>query len=157
MPLGQKGDWVVMAAWLLQLRSRLLLPADAPAQQDAAAAADQLRGRLVDLQAVQLLAGWLERRPQLGRDVFRRGQPEVFGVSVAPTPELDIIEFLWASLALFDAGEPAPDTATVYRPRHHALYAVSEARARILRRLADAPGDSRVRTAAAGPARTGRG
>ena len=51
MPLGQKGDWVVMAAWLLQLRSHLLLPADVPAQQDAAAAADQLRGRLVDLQA----------------------------------------------------------------------------------------------------------
>jgi segregation and condensation protein A len=141
MPLGQKGDWVVMAAWLLQLRSRLLLPADASVQQDAAAAVDQLRGRLVDLQAVQLLAGWLERRPQLGRDGFRRGQPEVFGVSVTPTPELDIIEFLWASLALFDAGEPAPATTTVDRPPHHALYAVSEARARILRRLADAPGE----------------
>jgi len=27
MPLSQKGDWVVMAAWLLQLRSLLLLPA----------------------------------------------------------------------------------------------------------------------------------
>src|SRR5580704_4345784 len=60
LPLGQKGDWVVMAAWLLQLRSRLLLPADVPAQQDAAAVADQLRGSLVDLQA---LATWLERRP----------------------------------------------------------------------------------------------
>src|ERR1700722_10249049 len=36
-PLGQKGDWVVMAAWLVQLRSRLLLPADSPAQQDAVA------------------------------------------------------------------------------------------------------------------------
>jgi segregation and condensation protein A len=28
VPLGQKGDWVVMAAWLVQLRARLLLPAD---------------------------------------------------------------------------------------------------------------------------------
>ncbi len=141
MPLGQKGDWVVMAAWLLQLRSRLLLPADAPAQQGAAAEADQLRGRLVDLQAMQVLAAWLERRPQLGRDVFRRGHPEVFGVSVEPAPDLDIIEFLWASLALFDAGEPATATTTVYRPPHHGLYAVGEARTRILRRLADAPGD----------------
>ena len=35
MPLGQKADWVVMAAWLVQLRARLLLPADAPTQQDA--------------------------------------------------------------------------------------------------------------------------
>jgi segregation and condensation protein A len=29
MPLSQKGDWVVMTAWLVQLRSRLLLPAGA--------------------------------------------------------------------------------------------------------------------------------
>jgi segregation and condensation protein A len=65
----------------------------------------------------------------------------VFGVSVEPARDLDIIEFLWASLALFDDDEPAPATATVYRPRNHALYAVGEARARILRRLADAPGE----------------
>jgi segregation and condensation protein A len=37
IPLGQQGDWVVMAAWLVQLRARLLPPADAPAQQEAAA------------------------------------------------------------------------------------------------------------------------
>jgi len=141
LPLVQKGDWVVMAAWLLQLRSRLLLPADTPAQQDATAEADELLGRLVALQAMQALAGWLERRPQLGRDVFGRGKPEVLGVSVEPTPDLDIIEFLWASLALFDDGEPAPETTTVYRPRQFALYPVGEARARILRRLAEAPGE----------------
>jgi segregation and condensation protein A len=89
---------------------------------------------------MQALAGWLERRPQLGRDGFCRGQPEVVGVSAEPAPDLDIIEFLWASLALFDAGEPVPATATEDRPRHHVVYAVGEARARILRRLADAPG-----------------
>ena len=82
MPLGQKGNWVVMAAWLVQLRARLLLPADSPAQQEAAAEADQFRGRLVALEDMQALAGWLERRPQLGHDVFARGRPEVFGVSV---------------------------------------------------------------------------
>jgi segregation and condensation protein A len=70
IPLGQKGDWVVMAAWLVQLRARLLLPADAPAQQEARVEADQLRGRLVALEDMQAFAGWLERRPQLGHDVF---------------------------------------------------------------------------------------
>ena len=40
--LGQKGDWVVMAAWLVQLRSCMLLPADLPEQQEAEAEADQL-------------------------------------------------------------------------------------------------------------------
>ncbi len=56
MPLGQKADWVVMAAWLLQLRSRLLLPADAPEQQAATAEADQLRGQLRALAEAQALA-----------------------------------------------------------------------------------------------------
>jgi segregation and condensation protein A len=141
LPLGQKADWLVMAAWLLQLRSRLLLPADAPAQHDATTEADQLRGRLIELQAMQALAGWLDCRPQLGRDVFARGKPEVFGVSVELTPDLDIIEFLWASLALFDDGEPAADTDAVYRPPRLALYRLAEARARILRLLAAAAGE----------------
>jgi chromatin segregation and condensation protein Rec8/ScpA/Scc1 (kleisin family) len=56
----KKGDWVVMAAWLVQLCARLLLPADAPA---SAAEADAFRGQLVALEEIQALAGWLERRP----------------------------------------------------------------------------------------------
>jgi segregation and condensation protein A len=139
MPLGQKGDWVVMAAWLVQLRARLLLPDDAPAQQDAAAEADVFRGRLVALEEIQALAGWLERRPQLGHDVFGRGQPEIFGVSVAAGQAVDVVEFLWASLALFDEDTAAADTATVYQARPFELYAVAEARERILRLLAAAP------------------
>jgi segregation and condensation protein A len=39
--------------------------------------------RLAALEDMQALAAWLERRPLLGHDVFARGQPEVFGVSVA--------------------------------------------------------------------------
>jgi segregation and condensation protein A len=139
IPLTQKGDWVVMATWLVQLRSLLLLPADAPAQQDAAAEADQLHGRLVALQEMQALAVWLNRQPQLGHDVFARGQPEVVGISIETAPAIDVIEFLWASLALFDDG-PDPDTANVYRPRPLDLYTVADARDRILRQLAVASG-----------------
>lgn len=145
IPLGQKGDWVVMAAWLVQLRTRLLLPADAQAQQDAVAEAGQLRDRLVGLQEMQALAGWLERRPQLGRDVFVRGHPpsraqppELSGVSVEAGDVVDIIEFLWSSLALFDDA-PMSDTANVYHPPPRLLYAIAEARKRILQRLAQAP------------------
>ena len=138
IPLGQKGDWVVMAAWLVQLRSRLLLPADAPAQLEAAADAAELRTRLVALDDVKALAGWLERRPQLGHDVFARGAPEIFGLSVEAGQAVDVIEFLWASLALFDAPDQ-PNTATVYRPRPFEPYPVAEARERILRRLAEIP------------------
>jgi hypothetical protein len=129
VPLGQKGDWVVMAAWLVHLRTRLLLPADLAVQQDAAAEVGQLRDRLVALQEMQALAGWLERRPQLGRDVFARGRPEVFGVSVETTEVVDVVEFLWASLALFDDA-PVPDTVNVYRPSSRPLsYRRRDARA----------------------------
>jgi hypothetical protein len=72
--LGQKGDWVVMAAWLVQLRSRLLLPADAPARQDATAQAGQLRDRLVGLQDTQVLALWRTRARHDGVPV---GQPRI--------------------------------------------------------------------------------
>jgi len=137
-PLGWKGRWVVTAAWLVQLRSLLLLPAEAPARQDAAAEADQLRERLVALREMQALAFRLEHRPQLGRDVFARGRPEVFGVSVEAGNAIDVVEFLWASMALFDDAA-APDTGSVYRPLHFDLYAVAEARNRILRLLGETP------------------
>src|SRR5271165_4033457 len=94
MPLGQKGDWVVMVSWLLQLRSRLLLPADGQAHQAVIDEVDQLRGRLLGLQEMQAVAAWLERRPQLGQDVFARGQPELFGTSIETDYEVDVIEFL---------------------------------------------------------------
>jgi segregation and condensation protein A len=138
VPLGQQGDWVVMAAWLVQLRTGLLLPADAPAQQDAVAEADRFRGRLVALEDIQALAGWLERRPQRGHDVFARGAPEIFGNTVDAGQAVDVVEFLWASLALFD-DDTAVDTTEIYRARPFELYQVAEARTRILRLLADAP------------------
>jgi segregation and condensation protein A len=139
-PMGQRGDWVVMASWLVQLRSLLLLPADAPAHQAAKDAADHFRNRLSELGEIQALAAWLDRRPHLGRDVFTREQPpEAFDLSGEGGPEIDVIEFLWASMALFDDGGPGPDISETYRPRWRDLYPVAEARARILKRLAETP------------------
>jgi len=158
-PLSQKGDWVVMAAWLLQLRSLLLLPAEAPTRQAAEVEAEQVRLRLLELRQARALAAWLERRPQLGRDVFARGQPEAPGAAVeaAPplagqldalpaAPALDVIEFLWASLALFDDDARGADTTAQYRPRWLDLHTVPDARARILRRLAETPDGHRLDT-----------
>src|ERR1700710_1272042 len=137
-PLGEKGDWVVMVAWLVQLRSVLLLPPDAPARQDATVAADRLRARLIELQATQALAAWLRQRPQLGRDTFARGRPELLGVA-SETATLDVIEFLWSSLALFDDDIPETDAVPVYQPRRFALHTIAAARERIRLRLAAAP------------------
>jgi segregation and condensation protein A len=143
-PLSQKGDWVVMTAWLVQLRSRLLLPADPGVQPQAEAQAVELRDRLVDLQAMQALARWLDGRLQLGRDVFARGQPEDFATEPGAEHDVDVVEFLWASLALFDEVEDAVDTAAVYQPRRRYWYSVLEARARILALLAKAPEGGRL-------------
>src|SRR5450759_1180617 len=137
-PLGQKGDWVVMASWLLQLRSLLLLPADTQAHRTGEDEADRLRDRLVGLQEMQALATWLDRRPQLGREVFARGQPEVLGISTETGHEVDVdvIEFLWASLALFDDDSADADATSWYLPRWLDLYSIPDARTRILRLLA---------------------
>src|SRR5580693_5383746 len=70
------ADWLVMAAWLAWLKSRLLLPTESAEAEDAEAAADILAARLRDLQAMRAASVWLGKRVQLGVDVFVRGAPE---------------------------------------------------------------------------------
>ena len=134
--LAERGDWLVMAAWLVLLRSRLLLPLATPAREAAQRQAGRLRGRLLGLEKVQALAAWLDQRPQLGRDAFGRGMPDRVAVSRDVRPELDVVEFLWACLSLFEDDDQATDTTTSYQPRPLALHSVADARARILQRLA---------------------
>jgi segregation and condensation protein A len=71
------ADYLVMAAWLAYLKSRLLLPEppapDGPSAEDMANALAQ---RLRRLEAIRQVAEQLMQRPQLGREVFERGQPE---------------------------------------------------------------------------------
>ena len=69
------ADWLVMAAWLTWLKSRLLLPEGADAEEGEQAA-DVLAARLRDLSAMRAAAVWLSGRPQLGQEVFARGAPE---------------------------------------------------------------------------------
>src|SRR6188472_2442529 len=71
------ADYLVMAAWLAYLKSRLLLPdANAPAGQSAEDMAIALAMRLQRLEAFRNVAQNLIERPQLDRDVFARGSPE---------------------------------------------------------------------------------
>jgi segregation and condensation protein A len=71
------ADYLVMAAWLAYLKSRLLLP-DAPGPEGMSAAdmANALALRLRRLEAIRATAEKLFERPQLGRSVFGRGDPE---------------------------------------------------------------------------------
>ncbi len=70
------ADWLVMAAWLTWLKSRLLLPEDPEAAEAGGEAASLLAERLLTLEVMQSRAAWLAARPRLGRDVHARGQPE---------------------------------------------------------------------------------
>jgi len=77
MRLELAADYLVMAAWLAYLKSRLLLPEVGGAEgQTAAEMAAALALRLRRLEAIRIAAGQLFERPQLGRDVFDRGNPE---------------------------------------------------------------------------------
>ncbi|MEM7171398.1 MAG: ScpA family protein [Pseudomonadota bacterium] len=71
------ADYLVMAAWLAYLKSRLLLP-DLSTEEEPSGAemAAALKFQLQRLQAMQDAAGRLMALPQLGRDFFARGQPE---------------------------------------------------------------------------------
>jgi segregation and condensation protein A len=71
------ADYLVMAAWLAYLKSRLLLP-KMPGEEETAAEdlAAQLSFRLQKLQAMRDAAAQLMSRNRLGRDVFARGEPE---------------------------------------------------------------------------------
>jgi len=77
MRLELAADYLVMAAWLAYLKSRLLLPEQHPAEgMSAEDMANALAQRLRRLEAIRQFAEQLIARPQLGRDIFQRGQPE---------------------------------------------------------------------------------
>jgi segregation and condensation protein A len=76
------ADYLVMAAWLAYLKSRLLVAGEKEAGEEPLAAdlAAALAARLRHLEAIRTAAEQLVNRPRVGRDMFTRGAPE--GVSV---------------------------------------------------------------------------
>ncbi len=73
------ADYLVMAAWLAFLKSRLMLPKKAlvaEVEGDPEDMARELALRLVRLDAVRRGVEALKARPQLRREVFPRGDPQ---------------------------------------------------------------------------------
>ena len=71
------ADYLVMAAWLAYLKSRLLIPEPAKGDEPSGSElAEMLSFRLQRLQAMRDAAAKLMMRNRLGRDVFARGAPE---------------------------------------------------------------------------------
>ncbi|MCX5493594.1 ScpA family protein [Kaistia dalseonensis] len=71
------ADYLVMAAWLAYLKSRLLLPEPEPGEEPTGIElAAALAFRLRRLEAMRDAAAKLVNRDRLGREVFERGAPE---------------------------------------------------------------------------------
>jgi segregation and condensation protein A len=121
------ADWLVMAAWLTWLKSRLLLPAGTEAAEEAEQAAEVLAARLRDLHAMRLAAAWLLDRPQLGQDVFARGEPESFTEADRSRILMDGGGLVRAYLAALRRGAGTRS----YRPAPLTLWSVKDALARL--------------------------
>lgn len=76
--LDLAAEYLVMAAWLAYLKSRLLLPRekDESGEPSGEAMAEALQFQLRRLEAMREAAARLMARPQLGLNVFARGEPE---------------------------------------------------------------------------------
>lgn len=97
LDLELAAEYLVMAAWLAYLKSRLFLPKeenpDAPSAEDMAQA---LQFQLQRLEAMQKAADKLFEQPKLGEDVFARGQPEGLETTVITRWNVSLYDMLKA-------------------------------------------------------------
>jgi segregation and condensation protein A len=122
-----------MAAWLAYLKSRLLLPKpeqpkpeEAPAEEIAA----RLAFRLAKLDAMRKAAEALRTRPQLGREVFGRGDPQAIRVMPSGRIEGDLYSLMSAYI-----GQRRKESARRYTPAPPVAYPLEDARERLRRLL----------------------
>jgi len=126
------ADYLVMAAWLAYLKSRLVLP-QAPTEGEPSAdeMATRLRWRLQRLDAMRAAATRLMGRERLDRDVFGRGDPEPVNVIKLRTYKDSLYDLLtaYATERVRKLGGQS------YRPVPPAVLQIEEARERLERML----------------------
>lgn len=136
MRLELQAEWLVIAAWLAWLKSRLLLPKEeAGPEEDPESLALRLTDRMAELEAMRAGAAWLGQRPQLGRDVFGRGAPEKLTVEDRSGLRADLAALCQA----YVAGRRRAMALRPYRPKPRRLWSVQDALARLTRVLGDLP------------------
>lgn len=130
------ADYLVMAAWLAYLKSRLLLPEakgdDEPTGEELAAA---LAFRLKRLEAMRDAAAKLANANRLGRDVFARGMPE----PVVVTRKSEYSATLYDLLSAY-AAQRQQKAVSVVHVRARAGWSLHEARevlSRMIGEIAD--------------------
>lgn len=130
------ADYLVMAAWLAYLKSRLLIPQqpkdDGPSGEEMAAT---LAFRLRRLEAIREASTRLVNRNRLGRDVFARGAPEHVPVRSQSAYEASLYDLLTAYASLRQ--RQAVTQVTIERRR---VWSLADARG-ILTRMIGEIGD----------------
>lgn len=130
------ADYLVMAAWLAFLKSRLLLPEPAKAEEASAGdLATALTLRLRRLEAIREAARRLEERAQLGRDVFARGAAEPAFAGIKPRPEATLYDLLAAY-----ARQRQRRSGTTITVARREVWSLAEARAALERLVGQAGG-----------------
>nr|WP_284727916.1 ScpA family protein [Sphingomonas psychrolutea] len=127
------ADYLVMAAWLAYLKSRLLIPQQAkdegPSGEEMAAT---LAFRLKRLEAMREAATRLINRNRLGRDVYPRGAPEHVPTRVDNAYEASLYDLLTAYASLRQ--RQATTQVTIARRR---VWSLADARAILTRMIGD--------------------
>lgn len=136
------ADYLVMAAWLAYLKSKLILPQPEGVEGEPSAdeMAARLRWRLKRLEVMRDTSARLMARDRLDRDVFARGSPEPVNVIKLRTYKDTLYDLLTAY-----AGERVRRLGgKAYRPAVAAVLAIEEARERIERMLGRLPSWNRL-------------
>ena len=130
------ADYLVMAAWLAYLKSRLVLPhADAEERVSADEAAAQLRWRLQRLETMREAGTRLMARERLDRDVFARGAPE----PVVLVRTRNHVDTLYDLLTAYAQQRIKRLGVRTYQVTHAPVYLIEEARARLERLVGRIP------------------
>lgn len=136
MRLELAADYLVMAAWLAYLKSKILLPDPEPDDEESAEDLTELLAfRLKRLEAMRKAATALMNRNRLGREVFVRGAPEA----------LDIVKTKKFSATLYDlltayALQRQKQSVSFVHVKKRDVWSLQEAR-EILQRLIGVPGE----------------
>jgi segregation and condensation protein A len=139
------ADYLVMAAWLAYLKSRLVLPQEKVSDGEPSAdeMATRLRWRLQRLDAMRAAATRLMGRERLDRDVFGRGNPEPVNVVKLRTYK----DTLYDLLTAYATDRARRLGGKAYKPMVFPVLQIEEARERLERmlgRIGDWSGLSRL-------------
>ena len=132
------ADYLVMAAWLAYLKSKLLIPREKedPQTQSAEEMAQRLAFRLLRLEAMRTAAARLMTRKRLGRDVFTRGSPE----SVRTTKETTWTAQVYDLLKAY-ADQRRRTVRVVHVVKARRVWSIKDARMRLEKLVGASAGD----------------